>query len=106
MIGLLGGTFNPPHDGHVALAQVAGRDRQRLDLEEEDALRARQPVEHRVEPLAWIAGPRRNHQPRPLQHTLRILPVEEVAELVGADHEQRISPPAVREGVDRPLVLV
>ena len=31
MIGLLGGTFDPPHNGHVALAEAALRE---LDLEE------------------------------------------------------------------------
>ena len=40
MIGILGGTFDPPHNGHLALAEAAVRE---LDLDELVALLAAKP---------------------------------------------------------------
>src|SRR5919109_772913 len=68
-----------------ALADVAGGDRHRLELEEPDAIGPLEPLEHAVEPLARVAGPRRDGDARELEHAVRVLPVEEVAELVGAE---------------------
>src|SRR5919197_1451077 len=61
-----------------ALADVARRDRERLDLEEEHALGPRQLFEDVVEPLAWIAGASRNTEARAVEHALGVLPGEEV----------------------------
>jgi nicotinate-nucleotide adenylyltransferase len=45
MIGLLGGTFNPPHNGHVALARAA---EERLGLDDLVVLVAERPGHKRV----------------------------------------------------------
>src|SRR5712691_9069952 len=87
-----------------AVADLTRRDRQRLDLEEQHSLRLLQPLEHAVESLARIPGPRRNSEPRVFEHALRILPREEVAELVGADQEQRIAPSPGAQHVHRARV--
>src|ERR671924_363638 len=59
-----------------------------------------------VEPLARVAGPRRDGDARELEHAVRVLPVEEVAELVGAEQEERVVPATLAEHVDGALVLV
>src|SRR5438128_6787479 len=89
-----------------ALAHVAGRDRKRLDLEEADALGMVETLEHAVEPL--LRGARTGgHRDRcELEDAVRVLPVEEVAELVGADQEHRVVEAAVSQHVDGALVLV
>src|SRR5438128_915948 len=89
-----------------ALAHVAGRDRKRLDLEEADALGMVETLEHAVEPL--LRGARTGgHRDRcELEDAVRVLPVEEVAELVGADQEHRVVEAAVAQHVDGALVLV
>ena len=46
MIGLLGGTFNPPHNGHVALARAAEEE---LGLDDLVVLVAERPGHKRVE---------------------------------------------------------
>ena len=46
MIGLLGGTFNPPHNGHVALARAA---KQRFAFDDFVVLVAARPAHKRVE---------------------------------------------------------
>src|SRR5438105_972632 len=89
-----------------SFADVAGRDRQRLELEKLDALRTGEFCEHSVEPVAGIARACRNAEARTRDHALRILPGEEVAELVGTDQEQRFVPATGGEHVDRPLVGV
>src|ERR671922_826964 len=89
-----------------ALADVAGGDRHRLELEEPDAIGPLEPLEHAVEPLARVAGPRRDGDARELEHAVRVLPVEEVAELVGAEQEERVVPATLAEHVDGALVLV
>src|SRR5438270_1674409 len=40
------------------VAHVARGDRQRLDLEEADAVRSSEALEHTVEALSWISRPR------------------------------------------------
>ena len=62
--------------------------------------------QHGVEPLARKAGPRRDAEPRELEHPVRLLPGEEVRELVGADHEERIVELARPEQVDRARVRI
>src|SRR5205085_1104884 len=89
-----------------ALAHLAGGDRNGLELEEADAVGAVEPLEHAIEPLARVTGPRRHRDRRELEYTVRILPVEEVAELVGADQEDRVVEAAVAEHVDGALVRV
>src|SRR3954463_7533088 len=69
------------------LAQLAGGDRGRLDVEEQDALGVVELRQHRLELLAREPGPRRDGEQRQLQHVLRLLPRREVAELVRADQE-------------------
>src|SRR6266702_3168372 len=89
-----------------AAADVTRSDRQRLDLEEQDALGTLQPLEDGVEPLARITGPRRNGEPRMLEHCVRLLPIKEVAELVRADQQQRVVPPVGAQHVDRAAVRI
>src|SRR5437763_3018482 len=78
-----------------ALANFARRDRQRLDLEELDALRTRELRQHRIEAVARVARARPDGQTRPRDHSFRVLPRQDVTELVGADPKQRF-PPAAR----------
>ena len=52
-IGLFGGTFDPPHVGHLVLAECA-RDRLRLD--EVRFIPAGQPPHKRGEPITSAAG--------------------------------------------------
>src|SRR5437588_246635 len=88
------------------VAHLAGRDRDGLELEEADALRVLEPLEHAVEPLARIARTGGDGDRRELEDAVRVLPVEEVAELVGADQEHGVAEAAVAEHVDGALVLV
>src|SRR5438270_3660560 len=56
---------------------------------------------HGLETLAWKARPRRDREPRQLEDLVRLLPREEVGELVGADHEDRIVELLRAQEVDR-----
>src|SRR5919201_4706943 len=87
-----------------AVTDVARSDRKRLDLEEQDVLRTLELGKDFVEALARIARPRRNREPRAFEDRVRLLPVEEVRELVGADQNERIVPPARAQHVDRALI--
>ena len=78
----------------------------RLDLEEADPLRLREPGQHRVEPCAGKAGPRRHGEPRARDDLVRLLPGQEVLELVGADHEQRLVEALRAQQVDGPRIRV
>ena len=79
----------------------------RLELEEEHALRRAEAGERLVEPLARVAGPRRDAEPRAPQHLRRLLPAREADERVGADEEDRVVPlGVVAQQVDRARVLV
>ncbi len=61
----------------------------------------------RVEALLREARARGHEEPHPPQHLVRLLPVGQVAELVGADQEVRAVPLGMRsERVDRARVLV
>jgi hypothetical protein len=62
--------------------------------------------EHALEPLPREPRPRRDAEACELQHGVRLLPGEEVAELVGADQEERIRVAALAEQVNRPGVSV
>src|SRR5690348_1390241 len=62
----------------------------RLDLEEQDALRATELREHRVELFAWKAGPSCDCDAGSFEHCVRLAPLEEAAELVRADNEDRV----------------
>src|SRR5438270_282908 len=77
------------------VAHLAGRDRYGLELEEADALRVLEPLEHAIEPLARIARTGGDGDRRELKDAVRVLPVEEVAELVGADQEHGVAEAAV-----------
>src|SRR5919197_1308250 len=89
-----------------SLAHLAGRDRDGLEPEEADALRALEPLEHAVEPLARVARTGAHRDRSELEDAVRVFPVQEVRELVGADQEHRIVEAAVSEHVDGALVLV
>src|SRR6478672_2836287 len=90
-----------------AAAQVTRGDRRRLDLEERDALGMGKLREHRVEALLWKTGPRRDGEPDTAEHLLRLLPGEEVAELVRADQEHGALPlRVIPQRVDRTAVPV
>src|SRR6478609_1190035 len=87
-----------------AVADLPRRDGHGLDVEELDPRRAGEPAENLVEPLARIAGPRGDTDAGALDHTFRILPREEVCELVCADEEERIVPASFLQQVDGALV--
>src|SRR2546421_558266 len=78
-----------------ALAHLAGGDRNGLELEEADAVGAVEPLEDAVEALARIARARADRDRHELEDAVRLLPVEQVAELVGADQEHRVLEAAV-----------
>src|SRR5689334_22262079 len=84
---------------HEAVERLARRDsgsharrgrRVRLDLVEQNAFGAIELREHAVELFAWKAVPRGDRDARPFEHRVRLAPLEEAAELVRADHEDRV----------------
>src|SRR3954447_11228969 len=89
-----------------AVADVPRRDGHGLDVEELHPLRAGEPAEDLVEPLAREAGTRGDTDARALDHPFRILPGEEVCELVCADEEERIVPASFLQEVDGALVAI
>ena len=86
--------------------ELGRRDVDGLDLEQLDALGPRQRSEHIVEPLLGNARPGADAQAGELEHALRLLPGEEMRELVGADHEHRIGQVERFQRVDRSRVPV
>jgi len=62
--------------------------------------------QHRLDPSAREAGPGRHGEPRQPEHGIRLLPGEEFAELVGADHEERVVELAGAKQVDRARVRI
>jgi nicotinate-nucleotide adenylyltransferase len=130
MIGLLGGAFNPPHNGHLELARRALED---FDLDRLDVLVSGDPahkvvncpVDVRVDlaKLAFADLPRTNVQADPYRYTIDRLraepPPDDAIFVMGAD-QYRDFPTwkepgeglrhvrlgvATRAGVDRPPLL-
>src|SRR5919109_408086 len=88
------------------VADVAGGDRHRLELEEAHAVGAFQPRQYAAEPLTGVTGTRADGDLRQLEHPVWILPLQEPAELVGAEQEERVVPAALAQHVDGALVPV
>jgi nicotinate-nucleotide adenylyltransferase len=92
MTGLLGGTFNPPHNGHLALARAA---QEHFDLDELAVLVAERPGHKRVHldaetrlKLARAAFPDFLVEPDPYERTVDMLRARRWGEplfLIGAD---------------------
>jgi len=90
--GLLGGTFNPPHNGHVALARAA---QEHFDLDELAVLVAERPGHKQVQldagtrlKLAQAAFPDYKVEPDPHERTVDMLRARRWREplfLIGAD---------------------
>jgi nicotinate-nucleotide adenylyltransferase len=90
--GLLGGTFNPPHNGHVALARAA---HEHFGLDDLDVLVAERPGHKRVEldadtrvELAQAAFPDDRVELDPYERTIDMLRARQWNEpvfLIGAD---------------------
>jgi hypothetical protein len=58
-----------------------------------DSLRLVKARENGLDSFPWIAWPRRDRKARELEHTVRILPRQEVRELVRAYEEDRVGEP-------------
>jgi nicotinate-nucleotide adenylyltransferase len=92
MIGLLGGTFNPPHNGHVALARAA---EEKLGLDDLVVLVSERPGHKRVDldagdrlRLARAAFPGRRVELDPHERTVDMLRerrFDDAVFLIGAD---------------------
>ncbi len=92
MTGLLGGTFNPPHNGHLALARAA---REHFDLDDLAVLVAERPGHKQVRldaetrlKLARAAFPDYRVEPDPYERTVDMLRARQWREplfLIGAD---------------------
>src|SRR6266545_27110 len=89
-----------------ALPDLLRGDGHRLDLEEEDPLGAGKAGEDVVELPPGIAGTARDAQPRELEDRVRLLPLREVGELVGADQKDGVVPAPLAEHVDGACVAV
>src|SRR6185437_2536867 len=76
--------------GGDAGADVSRGGRIRLDLEEEDAIRPVERLEHGFELAPREAGPRGHPNLRALEHLGGLAPGEEVPELVGSDDEHGV----------------
>jgi nicotinate-nucleotide adenylyltransferase len=91
-VGLLGGTFNPPHNGHLALARAAERE---LGLDDLVVLVAERPGHKRVDldaadrlRLALAAFPGRRVELDPHERTVDMLRdrrFDDAVFLIGAD---------------------
>src|SRR3954467_4776955 len=96
-------------DGAVRRLPCPDRRRRRpirLDFEEMDALGPAQALEHGVEALAWETGPGPDGELGQLEDLVRLPPREEVAELVGAEDEQRLVELLGAEQLDRARVRI
>jgi len=62
----------------------------RVDVEEEDAVRPLEPLEHGVELVAGKAGSGDDPEPGPLEHPVRPAPLEKATELIGPNEENGI----------------
>jgi nicotinate-nucleotide adenylyltransferase len=92
MTGLLGGTFNPPHNGHLALARAA---QEHFDLDDLAVLVAERPGHKEVQldaetrlKLAQAAFPDYKVEPDPYERTVEMLRASSWSEplfLIGAD---------------------
>jgi nicotinate-nucleotide adenylyltransferase len=92
VIGLLGGTFNPPHNGHLALARAA---QEHFDLDDLVVLVAERPGHKEVQldaatrlKLARAAFPDCQVEPDPYERTVELLRAGRWSEplfLIGAD---------------------
>ncbi len=92
MTGLLGGTFNPPHNGHLALARAA---QEHFDLDDLAVLVAERPGHKEVQldaatrlKLARAAFPAYQVEPDPYERTVDLLRAGRWSEplfLIGAD---------------------
>ena len=92
MTGLLGGTFNPPHNGHLALARAA---REHFDLDDLAVLVAERPGHKQVRldaetrlKLTRAAFPDYRVEPDPYERTVDMLRARQWREplfLIGAD---------------------
>ena len=130
MIGLLGGAFNPPHDGHLELARRALEE---FDLERLEVLVSGDPAHKDVDcpvdvrvalaKLAFADLPRTSVEADPFRYTIDRLraepPPEDAIFLMGADQYRDFStwkePDAVldcielgvatRAGVEQPPLL-
>jgi nicotinate-nucleotide adenylyltransferase len=90
--GLLGGTFNPPHNGHLALARAA---QEHFDLDDLAVLVAERPGHKHVEldadtrlKLAGAAFPDYTVEPDPFERTVDMLGARRWSDplfLIGAD---------------------
>src|SRR4051794_10390700 len=97
--------------GDEAVRRLARPDRRRrcpvrLDFEEMDALGPAQAFEDGVEPLARETGPGADGELGQVEDRVRLLPRREVAELVGAEHEQRLVELLRAEQLDRARVRI
>src|SRR6266516_3469203 len=88
------------------IPEVLRRDRQRFDLEELHAFGMHQPLENMFEPVMRKAGPRRHRQSGSRDDGIRVLPRQEVPELVGTDEEDRVAPAAGLQHVYGALVRI
>src|SRR5581483_12194585 len=78
----------------------------RLDVEEDDPVAVVEPAEHGIQEAVVEARTRRHAEPCQLQYLLRVLPGEEVDELVRADEEDGIVEALAAEQVDRARIRV
>src|ERR671919_465340 len=75
------------------LTDLGRRNRDRLELEEEDAVGRREASARLAQLLVGDARPHRHPEARELEHALGALPPVEVGELVAADDEDRVPQP-------------
>ncbi len=73
----------------------------RGDREQLHPVRPRQPLQHLLDPGAVGSRAGGDAYARELEDALRLLPREEVRELVGADQEERVVEGERRQRVDR-----
>src|SRR5215831_13423963 len=100
---------NEPVDRLAArdpLANVARRHVQRLDLEEGHTVWTLERGEHAVEALLRETRPGRDTEAGQVENAVRLLPGQEIGELVGSDQEDRFVEPVLAEHVHGARVRV